>query len=87
MSPLFNESSRVFTSMSPLVYSSCPGHRDGPFKFFKVQKCAGKRTYLVIYARVCLCIPDSGAVKPTALRAYRKLSWPIKYRDSVVVTA
>jgi len=43
----------------------------------KMYVLAGIRTYLVIYARICLAsfgLPDSGAVKPTALRAYRKLS-------------
>ena len=51
----------------------------------KMYVLAGIRTYLVIYARICLAsfgLPESGAVKPTALRAYRKLSWPIKYRSS-----
>ena len=39
----------------------------------KMYVLAGIRTYLVIYARICLAsfgLPDSGAVKPTALRAY-----------------
>ena len=50
----------------------------------KMYVLAGIRTYLVIYARICPAsfgLPDSGAVKPTALRAYRnfELSWPIKY--------
>ena len=38
----------------------------------KMYVLAGIRTYLVIYARICLasfCLPDTGAVKPTALRA------------------
>ena len=47
----------------------------------KMYVLAGIRTYLVIYARICLAsfgLPDSGAVKT---RAYRKLSClrPIKY--------
>ena len=52
----------------------------------KMYVLAGIRTYLVIYARICPAsfgLPDFGAVKPTALRAYRnfELSWPtgIKY--------
>ena len=39
----------------------------------KMYVLSGIRTYLVIYARICLAsfgLPDSGAVKPTALRAY-----------------
>jgi len=38
----------------------------------KMYVLSGIRTYLVIYARICLasfCLPDTGAVKPTALRA------------------
>ena len=57
----------------------------GFFLSTKMYVLAGIRTYLVIYARICLAsfgLPDSGAVKPTALRAYRKLwlsCWPAAY--------
>ena len=55
----------------------------GFFLSTKMYVLAGIRTYLVIYARICLAsfgLPDSDAVKPTALRAYRKLScWPAAY--------
>ena len=47
----------------------------GFFLSTKMYVLAGIRTYLVIYARICLAsfgLPDSGAVLPTALRAYRK---------------
>jgi len=49
----------------------------GFFLSTKMYVLAGIRTYLVIYARICLAsfgLPDFGAVKPTALRAYRKLA-------------
>jgi len=55
----------------------------GFFLSTKMYVLAGIRTYLVIYARICLAsfgLPDFGAVRPTALRAYRKLScWPAAY--------
>ena len=89
---------RQRTSMSPLFlrymsqYTYCISMYRyvlpviGTMVFFQSTKMyvlAGIRTYLVIYARICLAsfgLPDFGAVRPTALRAYRKLScWPAAY--------
>ena len=90
----FNESSQAIPQVYEPIYilyqyvSVCiASDRDrGFFLSTKMYVLAGIRTYLVIYARICLAsfgLPDSGAaaVKPTALRAYRKLSCrrPIKY--------
>ena len=79
----FNESSipQVYEPIYILYqYVSVCIASDGYRGFFlstKMYVLAGIRTYLVIYARICLAsfgLPDSGAVLPTALRAYRNLN-------------
>jgi len=70
----------LYQYVSVCIASASDRYR-GFFLSTKMYVLVGIRTYLVIYARICLAsfgLPDSGAVKT---RAYRKLSClrPIKY--------
>ena len=56
----------------------------GTFMLFGPIAYRGATFRVAAPSRASFGLPDSGAVFPTALRAYRKLSWPIRARGAEI---